>query len=165
MNFLSYRKCCWWITLLACCGAAVPQSRSAQVLVPAGSVWKYLDNGSDQGTAWIAPAFDDSAWASGPAQLGFGDGDEVAVIGSGPDPAIRAITTYFRHSFALTNTAGISNLTVRLLRDDGGVVYLNGVEVFRSNMPNGPITFTTLASTAAGGLDETVNFFSGDIAS
>jgi hypothetical protein len=133
------------------------------VLVPAGSVWKYLDNGSDQGTAWIAPAFDDSTWAFGPAQLGFGDGDEVTVISSGPDPSVRAITTYFRHSFGVTNTAGISNLTVRLLRDDGGVVYLNGVEVFRSNMPNGPITFTTLASTTVGGPDETVNFFSGDV--
>ncbi len=50
---------------------SVPRS-----LVPLGSVWKYLDNGSDQGTNWIAPNFDDSAWASGPAELGYGDGDE-----------------------------------------------------------------------------------------
>ena len=41
----------------------------ARTLVPTGSVWKYLDNGSDQGTAWIAPGFDDSAWAAGPAEL------------------------------------------------------------------------------------------------
>jgi len=26
-------------------------------------------------------------------------------------------------------------------------VYLNGVEAFRNNLPAGPITFTTLAST------------------
>jgi hypothetical protein len=34
-------------------------------LIPAGSVWKYLDNGSDQGTAWIATNFNDTLWASG----------------------------------------------------------------------------------------------------
>jgi hypothetical protein len=43
-------------------------------LVPTGSVWKYLDNGSDQGTAWRAASFNDSTWRSGPAQLGYGDG-------------------------------------------------------------------------------------------
>jgi hypothetical protein len=48
-----------------------------------------------------------------------------------------------------------------LLRDDGAVVYLNEVEVFRSNMPtNGPITFATLASSNVGGGDETTNYFS-----
>src|SRR6185295_1874260 len=49
-------------------------------LVPKGALWKYLDNGSDQGTAWRAPAFNDSTWASGPAQLGFGDGDEATAV-------------------------------------------------------------------------------------
>src|SRR5437879_7595412 len=37
-----------------------------------GSVWKYLDDGSDQGTGWTSLAFDDSAWQSGPAPLGYG---------------------------------------------------------------------------------------------
>ena len=51
--------------------------------VPMGATWKYLDNGSNQGTAWRAPAFGDAAWASGPAQLGYGDGDEATVINGG----------------------------------------------------------------------------------
>src|SRR5467141_1189505 len=79
------------------------RSWSADVLVPAGSVWKYLDNGSDQGTAWVAPSFDDSAWASGPAQLGYGDGDEATVVGFGPDPNNKYITTYFRRAFTVAN--------------------------------------------------------------
>jgi len=45
-------------------------------------------------------------------------------------------------------------LTLRLLRDDGAVVYSNGVEVSRSNPPPGPITFTTLASTDGSGTAE-----------
>ena len=36
---------------------------------------------------------------------------------------------------------------MRLLRDDGAVVYLNGVEVYRSNMPTGTIGHTTRASS------------------
>jgi hypothetical protein len=35
-----------------------------------------------------------------------------------------------------------------LKRDDGGVVYLNGSEVFRSNMPEGVIGSQTRASLA-----------------
>lgn len=54
-----------------CLLSFLPGSAPAQLtLVPAGSTWKYLDNGTDEGTAWRQSAFDDSAWASGPAQLG-----------------------------------------------------------------------------------------------
>lgn len=117
-------------------------------LVPKGAIWKYLDNGSDQGLLWHSPAFDNSSWGSGPAQLGYGDGDEATVVSYGSNPWKRYITTYFRHSFVVTDASSFSGLTLRLLRDDGAVVYLNGVEVFRSNMPSGTITYTTLASSA-----------------
>ena len=39
--------------------------------------------------------------------------------------------------------AAVRQLAVQLMRDDGGIVYLNGIEVFRSNMPVGEITSTT----------------------
>jgi len=64
-----------------------------------GAYWKYLDNGSDQGTAWQAPAFNDASWAGGPAQLGYGDGSERTVVGYGPSAAHKYITTYFRRAF------------------------------------------------------------------
>src|SRR6476620_11534342 len=54
-------------------------------IVPAGSTWKYLDNGSNQGTAWRASGFGDGGWAQGPAQLGYGDGDEATVVSFGPN--------------------------------------------------------------------------------
>ena len=40
---------------------------------------------SDQGTTWRATAFNDGGWASGPAELGYGDGDEATVVRYGPD--------------------------------------------------------------------------------
>lgn len=117
-------------------------------LVPVGSTWKYLDNGSNQGTAWRAASFNDGSWASGPAELGYGDGDEATVVSYGPNSSARYTTTYFRYSFSVANPAAFVSLKLRLLRDDGAVVYLNGVEVRRDNMPTGTITSTTLASTA-----------------
>ncbi len=48
----------------------------------------------------------------------------------------------------------MTGLLLKLIRDDGAVVYLNGTEVYRSNMPGGTIAYNTLASTAIGGVDE-----------
>jgi len=134
---------------------AAPALAADTTLIPAGAVWKYLDNGSNQGTGWRASAFDDSAWKSGPAQLGYGDGDEATTLSYGPDSSNKYITSYFRQSFSVTNPAAFLNLTLRVLRDDGAVVYINGAEVFRSNMPSGTIGYLTTASVALGGGDET----------
>ncbi len=123
-------------------------------LVAAGSVWSYLDDGSDAGTAWRSPSFDASAWAAGPAELGYGDGGEMTVVSTGGG-ATRAITTYFRHEFSVTGIADISLLNLQLRRDDGAVVYLNGTEIHRSNLPAGTIVFSTPASGAVGGAGET----------
>ena len=72
---------------------------TTNLLVPAGSVWKYLDDGSDQGTAWLAPTFDDSSWPSGPAQFGFGEADERTLLRFGTNSKNKYITYYFRTYF------------------------------------------------------------------
>ena len=140
-------------------------SRSGQVhitLIPAGATWKYLDNGTNQGTTWTATGFNDTTWASGPAELGYGDGDEATIVSYGSNANNKYITTYFRDSFTVSNPASYTALNLGLVRDDGAVVYLNGTEVFRSNMPTGTITYTTLASTNVNGTDEST-FFPGTI--
>ncbi|MED5585660.1 MAG: Ig-like domain-containing protein [Verrucomicrobiota bacterium] len=103
-------------------------------LITAGSVWSYLDDGSDQGREWIAADYDDSQWASGPAQLGYGDGDEATTVGFGEDSDEKHPTTYFRHRFLVDNPAEFESLGIRLLHDDGAAVYINGSEVLRSNL-------------------------------
>jgi hypothetical protein len=128
--------------------------RADTILIPAGSDWKYLDDGTDQGSAWREVGFPDSAWAEGPAQLGYGDGDEATVVGYGPDPNNRYITTYFRHAFDVADPGDFECLRLHLLRDDGAVVYLNGSEIERSNMPGGPIAYRTLAASTVGSTDE-----------
>src|SRR5215204_6516876 len=96
------------------------QTTSTQVLVPFGSTWKYLDDGSDQGTAWSNPSFSDSTWPSGPGELGYGDGDESTVLNFGPDPLNKYITYYFRSTFEVSSAGQISGMTLRLKQDDGG---------------------------------------------
>ncbi len=118
-------------------------------LIAQGANWRYLDNGSDQGTAWRTTAFADSNWADGPAQLGYGDGDEATVVGYGPDANNRYLTTYFRRAWMVSDPSAFSRLLLSVIRDDGAVVYLNGTEIFRSaNMPSGSILFNTLSGSA-----------------
>src|SRR5436190_8697440 len=131
---------------------------SPVTLISTGAVWKYLDNGSNPGTIWRQLGFNDGTWVSGPAMLGYGDANGTfprTTNSFGSDPNNKYITTYYRRPFVVSNTWGIINLTARLQRDDGAVGYLNGTEVFRSNMPTGAINNTTPASGAVGNADET----------
>lgn len=117
-------------------------------LISTGSSWKYLDNGTDQGTAWYGGSFNDASWASGNAELGYGDGDEATVISFGPSSTAKYITSYFRKTISAPTASSFIQFTMNLRRDDGIVVYINGTEVYRNNMPAGTITYTTPASTA-----------------
>ena len=119
---------------------------------PAGATWRYLDNGTDQGTAWRQPGFTPTGWKGPQAgQLGYGEGDEtLPVVSYGPSDTNKYPATYFRTTFNGGSIAGLAALTLNVKRDDGIVVYLNGTEIVRDNMPAGTITYQTLASTGAG---------------
>ena len=123
-------------------------------MVPAGSVWRFLDDGSDQGTAWREPDFVDRSWELGPAEMGYGDGDEATLVDFGAFSNNKHITTYFRHAFDVADTSRIGKLYLGLLRDDGAVVFLNGCEVYRSNMPAGRYDFQTRALSTVGSTAE-----------
>ncbi len=126
------------------------------VLVQKNANWKYLDDGTNQGTAWRETSFDDSSWDSGNAQLGYGDGDETTVLSYGGNSNNKYITYYFRHEFNVSNPNQSNSLNLEILRDDGAVVYINGTEVQRTNMPSGTINYLTHASSTVGGSDEDV---------
>jgi hypothetical protein len=126
---------------------------TAVALIALGSRWKYLDNGSNPGTAWRASGFNDSAWSEGLAELGYGDNDEATVVNCGPSsPTCNAnnfATTYFRAHFNVEDVALISQLTATLIRDDAAAVYLNGVEVYRDSNIAANAAFNTFASAAS----------------
>ncbi len=115
--------------------AAVAQS--TEELVPALSVWKYRYDGQNLGTAWKEWLYNDAAWSSGPAQLGFGDPEIVTNIRPGATP--NYITAYFRRAFTVTNLSNTrTGVKLYVKRDDAAAVYLNGVEVYRdTELPAG----------------------------
>ena len=118
-----------------------------------GSSWTYLDDGSDQGssnivvgnasytiTNWKNPAFVDATWQSGGGIFGFGGlGNPAAPFATplerGP-ATVRHRAYYFRKSFQIDNPPSVLSLQAHLLRDDGAIIYLNGHEVARSNIPD-----------------------------
>jgi len=105
-----------------------------------GGTWKYSATGADQGTAWQAPGYDDSTWPSGPAQFGWGTGTEGTVLTAHP------LTSYYRKSVSITDVTKIKRMRVELSVNAGAVIYDNGLEVGRENMPAGAITASTPAA-------------------
>jgi MYXO-CTERM domain-containing protein len=105
---------------------------SVTTAIPLGSDWKYDDQGQDHGTAWLEPNFDDSAWASGPAQLGYGDGDEATVL---LDASPNHPSAYFRKRFIVD--AEVVKADLQVVHDDGVAVWVNGTPVFSKYMDNG----------------------------
>jgi hypothetical protein len=111
-----------------------------------GHIWKYLDDGSDQGTAWRSPDFDDFGWQSGPSELGYGnDGEGVGqIVGFGPDPSAKHPTTYFRTTVNIPDPSVFFNFLLRVKYDDGIALYLNGVDILRQNLSD-VATFSSYA--------------------
>ncbi len=126
-------------------------ARAQTTFFDLGAEWKYLDDGSDQGMAWREIDFDDSAWAIGPGKLGYGEADQGTALSFGGSPSRRHITYYFRRTFEVLNPGVTPGLKVDIVRDDGAIVYVNGTEIGRSNMPEGAVDFTTRALSSVAG--------------
>jgi len=129
--------------------------RDQSVLLPMGSSWRYFDSGGSPGRGWQTPNFDDSAWPQGPAELGYGDGDESTLLSFGPNAQDKYPSAFFRTSFSVTDPSLFTRLALHALRDDGIVVYLNGREVYRNNLPQGAIAADQLAGLTVAQAEET----------
>jgi hypothetical protein len=144
-------------------------------VIPWNSTWKFCDSGyAPGGINWRNAAYNDAGWSSATANtpasplrdIGYGDGDEVApyvFANCGVRPGIplpvcagKYWTTYFRQKINVASVAYYNGFRINLHRDDGAVVYVNGVEVFRSNMPAGVINYNTAASAGQEGATEDV---------
>ena len=129
--------------------ASAPVATNAKAdpgVLPFGATWRWLFTESGPAADWAQPGFDDSSWASGPGELGFGDNDEKTVISTAPAP--RPLTAYFRTTVDIKDPTAFTAVLADLIRDDGAVVYVNGVEVGRDNMPAGVVTNSTKAPVA-----------------
>jgi hypothetical protein len=110
-------------------------------------VWKYEQSGTDLGTAWRQPGYNDTAWPSGAALLYVATADLPAPKNTQLTfTSPQQTTFYFRKSFTFNGNPATTTLTANFVLDDGAVVYLNGVEVLRVGMPPGVINYNTFSS-------------------
>ena len=126
--------------------AAAPPT-SWQTRVPRDSTWRYLER--DPGPGWSVPEFVAEDWISGAAPLGFGVGGEATLLAGG-EATKRPITTYFRHRFIVGAEDLGPWLRLRLAVDDAAIVYLNGTEVYRIDLREGPVDDATTAALPVG---------------
>ena len=129
--------------------------------------WQYLDNDVDPGAGWQLPGFNDSGWFSGPGPFDAKRNGNYPTAPSncrsntfymmqGPIPTCirlespvtvtNLITANFRTHFNYTGKTNATLLQLSGKFDDGAIVYLNGVEVWRIGMPASGVTRTTFAS-------------------
>jgi hypothetical protein len=131
---------------------AAPIAASVASLLALDAPWRYDSSGNDLGTEWFGTSYDDSSWAQGRGVLGYDNGNNpfvaslintvLPITTAGGSPIN---TFYFRTHFQFTNGILPSSLIFSNLMDDGAIIYLNGQEVYRINMPEGPVTAATPA--------------------
>ena len=97
-------------------------------LIPANASWKVFQSRAEQGTAWTLPGFYDGNWRTINGESSDGNASNIP-----QSPGSQ--TTYLRSSFTLTNKALYRALILKLPRSQNVIVYLNGVEIYRSPPP------------------------------
>lgn len=129
-------------------------SGGAVALTSRTETWRYLDIGRAPENGWQSNDFNHNAWKEGQAPLGYGDPGMNTTLDYGGDSNQKNISYYFRRSFRVRDKSEIKKLTLKLIRDDGAVIYFNGTEIARDNLPAGEISYDTRALSAAGGGEE-----------
>ena len=148
-----------------------PPSPSNTVILPALSVWRYEVNAAGRGnsdivfghpsynsTNWKHPDFVDSTWPQGPGMLGYGDANgqlPATTLTFGGNASNKITTYYFRRKVTVADKSPFASFQVSVQRDDGAIVYVNGREVGRTQMPSATVTPATFSDTTSAGGDET----------
>lgn len=121
-----------------------------------GANWNYLNDGSNQNTAWYGTSYSETGWTSNaPSTFYYGESLTGTLLPSNP------ITTYFRKTFNITSVNSYNSFDISIVSDDGAVIYVNGVEIStRDNIAAGAVTYTTLATNKNGGGEATATTIS-----
>ena len=120
---------------------------SKLVLIPRGSEWRYWDAGEEPPETWttLAGFKASDAWSTGKAPLGYGQSGMASKLSFGSDKDNKHAAAFFRHEFDVHPTVAKRAVLCQMMNDDAAIVYLNGKEVFRRNLPAGKVTMETFA--------------------
>ncbi|PYI37314.1 hypothetical protein CVS30_15990 [Arthrobacter psychrolactophilus] len=144
-NYRTTKDSSFALTALAIKGTQPPPPAQAKVLVAPTASWKYNFQDSAPDASWFASDYDDGSWNSGEAPLGWGHSSiATALTTQGTKP----VATQYRHAMTVEDLATIDAVQITTRSDDGLVLYVNGQEVARHNLPAGAITHTSYATAA-----------------
>ncbi|MDO5968269.1 LuxR C-terminal-related transcriptional regulator [Flavivirga aquimarina] len=135
---------------------AQEQKDIKQNIISKGDEWSYHDENYLDNKDWIEQQFlPVSDWKTGKAPLGYSMDDLGTIIGFGKDSVNKTLTSYYHKTFFIERASDFYAYNLNIRRDDGAIVYLNGKEVWRTNMPNiNKIENTTKAAERVEGSSE-----------
>ena len=116
-------------------------------IIDTGDEWEYYDKGEDPTHDWTRETRLLDGWKTGISPLGYGDSVVTTEIDYGGDPKNKHLVKYFKKVFTLDDPFEFLVYEIGVKMDDGAVIYLNGREINRHNMPVGKITNSTRASS------------------
>lgn len=132
-----------------------PFASADNILDMKSTKWKFKDNVEGVADDWKTLKFDDAEWTTGTAPLGYGDEDtdakESGKLKFGDDPQNKRTVAYLRHKVNVADPKAMKQVHGKFLCDDGCVIYINGKEAQRFNLPAGAITDESTAGVAMGG--------------
>jgi len=117
-------------------------------IVAAGSAMRYLANSlaPNLGVTWTVAEFNDASWSAGTYGTGYETATGAAALIATP-VAPGSASIYTRATFDIATPGDIVRIWVGADFDDGWIVWINGVEVYRSpQMPAGSPIWNTNAS-------------------
>lgn len=118
-----------------------------------GRVWRWTRGDKRAPEKWTDNEFDDSRWYERKLDLGWVEPPGHGRLGSDISP-----TYYFRRTFTVEDPGFYRDLKLRIRRSDAAIVYLNGKEVYRSNLPEGAASVQMFARTPVSELERNVYF-------
>lgn len=127
-------------------------STSNTQIINNADTWQYYDQGSLDGKNWKSLYYSATNWKSGNAPLGYNNQNSVTTtLNWGDDSSNKRPTYYFRRKFNLTNAPNDQQIyTFTYTVDDGCIIYINGTEVYRANMPEGTVTYDMFSPSTDG---------------
>ncbi len=122
----------------------VPIPPTIVTLVPIDAFWTLWESDVAPAPGWQGLGFNDSDWSDLKQAIFSNEPDPI------PDPknsdlSLGYISHFFRNRFQFTGSTKGTCLSLKHLIDDGAVFYLNGLEILRTGMPEGPVTASTPA--------------------
>lgn len=129
----------------------VASESQAALVFNTGANWRWFKGRTEastpDATAWRGINFNDSAFTTASSPFWYGDvqtgGTQIT------DMQNQYTSIFLRRTFVLSSVSDISSLKLSAMCDDGFIVWINGTEVQRYNMPAGALAYNASASGAA----------------